>query len=199
MYGSGVIAGLPFRWLSAPCEADIGEDRLTLAGLADTDLFTDPRREKAPKLSAPAFVTPLAGDFVLGARVEVDFASAFDGGGLVAYADEGRWAKLAFECSPEIEPGIVSVVTHGVSDDCNSWPVTAGHTWLRVARIGGALAFHASDDGARWRLVRHFALDPGDSVDAGFIAQAPHGPACEVRFTEIRLERRTLADIRSGD
>ena len=182
-----------------PCEADVAEDRLTLGGLPNTDLFTDPRGEKPPKSGAPAFVTPLAGDFVLGARVEVDFASSFDGGGLVAYANDGLYAKLCFECSPELAPGIVSVVTRGVSDDCNSWEVEPGRpAWLRIARIGGAFAFHASDDGERWRFVRHFGLDTGPVVDVGFLAQAPHGEACEVRFTEIELERRTLADLRDG-
>lgn len=193
-----MIAGLAFRWLGQPCEAEVGADALALGGLPHTDLFVDPQGAKPPKLGAPAFVTPLAGDFVLAARLEVDFASRFDGGGLLAYAGEGRWAKLCFECSPAIEPGIVSVVTRGRSDDCNSWPVSDGHARLRIARIGGAFAFHAAADGGPWRLVRHFPLEPGEVVDAGFLAQSPYGEGCAVRFTEIRLERVTLADIRAG-
>jgi regulation of enolase protein 1 (concanavalin A-like superfamily) len=193
-----VIAGLSYRWLGDPCGADAAGDRLTLAGRADTDFFVDPRGTREPRLSAPALVTAVAGDFVLVARVEVDFAAAFDGGGLLAHVDGARWGKLCFECSPEIEPGIVSVVTRGLSDDCNSWPLTGGHAWLRIARIGGAFAFHAREDGGPWRLVRHFSLEPGESVDAGFVAQSPHGAGCEVRFTEIGLERTTLADIRAG-
>jgi uncharacterized protein len=194
-----VIAGLAYRWLGSPCEADLGEDRVTLAAAARTDLFVDPRGERPPVLSAPALVTPLGGDFVLGARVEVDFAGSFDAGGLIVHAQEGLWAKLCFECTPRLEPTVVSVVTRGVSDDCTSFPIDAGHMWLRIARTGPALAFHASPDGTRWHLVRHFALDGRDVLDAGFLAQSPVGEGCTARLTAIRLERRTLGDLRGGE
>ena len=69
-----------------------------------------------------------------------------------------RWVKLALERSPQGEAMIVSVVTRGLSDDANGRVVTGDGVWLRVSRIGAACALHASDDGVRWELVRHFAL-----------------------------------------
>ena len=58
------------------------------------------------------------------------------------------WAKLCFEYSPQREPMVVSVVTRGLSDDCNSFVVDGATVWLRIARVGSAFAFHASTDGA---------------------------------------------------
>jgi regulation of enolase protein 1 (concanavalin A-like superfamily) len=113
-------------------------------------------------------------------------------------AGDHVWAKLALERSPQGEAMVVSVVTRGVSDDANG-AVVAGHTvWLRVARIGGACALHASPDGERWDLVRHFALGAPDALAAGFLAQSPSGEGCTATFDEIRFAARTLADLRDG-
>ena len=112
--------------------------------------------------------------------------------------DERTWAKLALELSPQGEPMVVSVVTRGTSDDCNSRVVAGNSLWLRIARIGAAHAFHASSDGERWDLVRHFSLDE-PQLELGFEAQSPTGEGCRAVFSDVRLEARTLADLRSGD
>jgi regulation of enolase protein 1 (concanavalin A-like superfamily) len=92
----------------------------------------------------------------------------------------------------------VSVVTRGVSDDCNSMVVDGREVRLRVARVGPAVAFHASVDGERWNFVRFFALDGPDNLAVGFLAQSPTGEGCTVSFTEIAYEAARLADLRSG-
>jgi regulation of enolase protein 1 (concanavalin A-like superfamily) len=92
---------------------------------------------------------------------------------------------------------IVSVVTRGLSDDCNSTVVSGDAVWLRVAGVGDAFAFHASADGERWDFVRHFALD-GDPRP-GFLAQSPTGEGLVATFSEIRLEPVRLRDLRSGE
>lgn len=139
------------------------------------------------------------GDFLFSARVAVEFGASFDAGVLVLWRDERTWAKLCFEFSPEGRPMVVSVVTRGVSDDANAFVVDGPEVWLRIARIGDEFAFHASTDGRRWELVRHFALDgPGD-LHVGFEAQSPTGEGCEVTFTDIRFDRRRLDDLRGGD
>jgi regulation of enolase protein 1 (concanavalin A-like superfamily) len=117
---------------------------------------------------------------------------------LALWADEDNWAKLCLEYSPRGEPMVVSVVTRGLSDDCNSAVVDGSVTWLRMSRIGQAYAFHSSADGQEWHLVRHFALASGESPEVGFQAQSPTGDGCTARFDQIRFEARTLADIRSG-
>jgi regulation of enolase protein 1 (concanavalin A-like superfamily) len=92
---------------------------------------------------------------------------------------------------------IVSVVTRGVSDDCNSQAVEGNEAWLRIARRDSALAFHASREGERWELVRSFAL-PARDLDVGFSAQSPTGGGCTASFRELAYTNRRLADLRDG-
>jgi len=143
---------------------------LTIVTGARTDFFVDPVGGTV-LANAPAVVATVEGDFVLSARVSVAFASTFDAGALLVWAGERRWAKLAFELSPQRERMIVSVVTRDRSDDSNSTAVTGDTVGLRIARIGAAFAFHASVDGGRWDLVRHFHLP--DAPEVGFAAQSP--------------------------
>lgn len=172
-------------------------DPLRLVAGARTDWFVDPGGE-ASTLNAPAVLEPVRGDFILGARVEVDFAATFDAGALVLRHDDRTWAKLCFEYSPDGEPMVVSVVTHGVSDDCNSAVVEGNTIWLRVARIGRACAFHFSHDGSHWQFVRHFGLVEDDALEAGFLTQSPTGEGCTATFTEITFAAKTLASLRDG-
>jgi uncharacterized protein len=117
----------------------------------------------------------------------------------VLVAHERLWAKLFLELSPEGKPTVVSVVTRGVSDDCNSFVTERNDVWLRTARLGAAFAFHASTDGMHWELVRHFALAADSELQVGFLVQSPLGGGCTVRFDEIAFTQVRLEDIRSGD
>jgi regulation of enolase protein 1 (concanavalin A-like superfamily) len=190
---------MPLRWLSTPVRFEHGDTSIVIEAGPRTDWFVDPQGANEPVLNAPALVGQPVGDFLLCARVSAGLAATFDAGVLVLYARDASWAKLCLERSPDGRPTIVSVVTRGVSDDCNSRVVDAGHVWLRVARIGRAYAFHASTDGARWDLVRHFALEPVANAAVGFEAQSPIGDGCTATFEEIRFETRRLGDLRSGE
>ncbi len=92
---------------------------------------------------------------------------------------------------------IVSVVTRGVSDDCNSQTVEGGEVWLRLARANGVFAFHASRDGERWERLRFFAL-PVRDIAVGFVAQSPTGEGCAASFRDLAYANRRLADLRDG-
>jgi hypothetical protein len=162
-----------------------------------TDLFLDPAGAE-PVLDAPMLLGATDGDFVLSARVRARLRATFDAGALVLHAGDRTWAKLALERSPRGEAMIVSVVTRGVSDDANGAVVEGDGVFLRVARIGAICALHASGDGARWDLVRHFALEAPDGLAAGLLAQSPTGQGCTATFEELRFEARTLADLRDG-
>jgi regulation of enolase protein 1 (concanavalin A-like superfamily) len=191
---------MPLRWLNEPqsWSAPDGASLVVVAG-PRTDLFVDPQRSAEPKLDAPLLVGDPSGDFLLSARVTVDFAGTYDAGALLLYASDSVWAKLCFEYSPDREPMVVSVVTRGVSDDCNSFVVDGFSVWLRIARVGPAFAFHASTDGAGWSFVRHFALEPGAEPSVGFAAQSPKGDGCVVTFEQISYEPARLGDLRSGE
>jgi len=164
-----------------------------------TDLFVDPQGS-APVLNAPRSLSRAEGMFQLAAHVRVEFAETFDAGDLLVWFDERTWAKLCLEYSPAHVPMVVSVVTRDVSDDCNSFVVPGGEAWLRVSRVGPtAFAFHASLDGDRWELIRHFSLGDGSDPEVGFAVQSPLGEGCAATFTDVRRTAERLADIRSGD
>ncbi len=187
-----------FHWLGAPADAGLDDGALTIAAGARSDWFVDPGSAQVT-LNAPALISPLTGDFTLSARVEAAMQSTFDAGALVLWQDERTWAKLAFEFSPAGEAMVVSVVTRGESDDCNSMVVSSPEVWLRVAAIGGAHAFHASTNGRDWQFVRHFRLSAAGAAEVGFEAQSPFGPGCRARFSQIEHTERTLTDLRNGE
>jgi uncharacterized protein len=190
---------VPLRWFGRPRSWSVPDDAsLHVTAGPRSDWFADPQLASEPVLNAPALVGDFHGDFLLSARVTVDFHATYDAGVLVLYSGDDLWAKLCFEYSPSREPMVVSVVTRGVSDDCNSFVVDGSSVWLRVARIRAAFAFHASTDGSTWRFVRHFALDPNREPSLGFAAQSPTGDGCAVRFERIAFEPARLADLRSG-
>jgi regulation of enolase protein 1 (concanavalin A-like superfamily) len=162
-----------------------------------TDLFVDPATG-ATTLNAPRLLLPMvAGDFQLAARVEVAFAATFDAGVLLLWAGDNHWAKLCFEPSPQREPMVVSVVTRGVSDDANGFTVTGSAVWLRVSRINGAFAYHASTDGTQWTFVRQFALGDGPP-EVGLEVQSPTGNGVTATFTRVSFTQRSLTDLRDG-
>ena len=194
------IESLPLEliWQPEAVAFATGESSLWAEAGAHTDLFVDPG-SGVEALNAPRLLGPVVGDFTLAARVSVDFLSTFDAGVLLLFAHERGWAKLCFELSPEGKPAVVSVVTRGVSDDCNSFTTDRAEVWLRIARLGTAFAFHARADGTRWELVRHFALDIDTELRAGFLVQSPRGRGCTARFENIAFAPVRLTDIRSGD
>jgi regulation of enolase protein 1 (concanavalin A-like superfamily) len=172
---------------------------VSAGALPHSDVFVDPGSGE-PTLNASTLLgTPPSGDFRFSARVTVGFRATFDAGVLLLWVDEQNWAKLCFEVAPSGERMAVSVVCRGVADDANAFVVEGATVWLRVSRIGGAFAFHASTDGRAWRFVRHFAL-AGDATAArlGLEVQSPTGDGCDVRFEELRFEQERLADLRDG-
>ena len=193
------IGSLPLElsWQPEPVAFETGERSLRAEAGAQTDLFVDPG-SGAAHLNAPRLLGPVLGDFTLAARVSVDFQSTFDAGVLLLLANERAWAKLCLELSPDGKSTVVSVVTRGVSDDCNSFATESNDVRLRIARLGAAFAFHASTDGTRWELVRHFALDADRELQVGFLVQSPRGRGCAARFDDITFVPCRLEDIRSG-
>lgn len=195
------IPSLPpvFTWLVQPQSWQAGERSLELSAGPRCDLYSDPGGTISAGLELPPMLlAELPGDFALSARVQVEFAAAYDAGVLVLYRDEGSWAKLCFERSPQGQPMVVSVVNRGLSDDCNHFDVAGNRAWLRVVRGGDSFAFHASLDGRAWSFVRSFALDDPAGLSVGFEAQSPTGEGCRVSFDEIRLETGPQTDLRCG-
>lgn len=194
------VDGLPeLAWSHTEGQAHVSDGVLTMVSAAEVDWINhatdgDPSRQDATSLG----FTP-AGDFQFSARVQVPGPrTTFDAGVLTLWVDAHSWAKLCFEYSPQGTAMVVSVVTNGYSDDVNSWEVDGDAVHLRISRIGPAYAFHSSSDGSRWDFVRLFRLGSPAPVTVGLMAQAPTGPTCTVRFSDITLTHTTLAGLRDG-
>ena len=202
MSSSGRLAIEPLpsrlRWLNPPLAWHTGDRSLELSAGPATDLFVDPAGG-APALNAPALVGEVEGDFLFSARVRPEQAATFDAGVLLLYRNDTSWAKLCLERSPQGEPTVVSVVTRGVSDDCNSFPVAGGEIALRIAHLGDCFAFHAAGGDGFWHLVRYFSLGGVGPLEIGFLAQSPTGEGCRARFEEIVFEKRRLGELRNGE
>lgn len=183
----------PVAWQVAP------GDVLNITAGPKTDLFIDPAGTLSLDNAPVALFTPGDENFILSAKVKVGFGSAFDAGVLQIRVQADIWAKLCFEFSPQGQPMIVSVVTHGVSDDCNSTIIAGNEVFLRVARQASTFAFHYSLDGRLWHLVRYFSLGPLNQMQAGFSAQSPTGEQCRAEFSEISYRTGIIKDIRSGE
>jgi uncharacterized protein len=197
------LPNLPFPLEPAgtpPPRCRILHGALILAAAAGTDLFVDPAGPGDAGLPDAGRLVglPPAGDFTLAARVSVEFGSVYDAGVLLVHAAERQWAKVCFEYSPQRRPTLVTVVTRGTSDDCNSDEVAGGTVWLRITRSGAAWAFHASFDGTWWRLLRYFALDPAEPARVGFLAQSPTGPGCAATFDQIAFRSGAPENLRDG-
>ncbi|MCG5450390.1 DUF1349 domain-containing protein [Micromonospora hortensis] len=208
------VPGVPFPLAPSSAElwrVDEAAGTVAVEAQPHTDIFIDPSTGSAEAagtttvsagstLNAATLLGDLpTGDFQFSARVTVGFAATFDAGVLLLWLDERRWAKLCFEFSPAGDPMIVSVICRGVADDANAFVVPDRSVWLRVSRVDGVYAYHASVDGETWQLIRVFLLDPATSRDRiGFAGQSPTGAGCGVTFDEITFRAERLGDLRDG-
>jgi regulation of enolase protein 1 (concanavalin A-like superfamily) len=177
--------------------AEVGASSIAFSAGPRSDLFTDPAGGE-PQANAPLALGRPSGDFQLKARVSAPLAATFDASALIVWASPTAWGKLALERSPQGDSTIVSVVTRGVSDDANAFTVPSAAAWLRIARSGEAIAFHASVDGRWWSLIRSFTFPGAGGASAGFLVQSPTGDGLDGRFDEVQWSAGALADLRDG-
>ena len=193
-----------FKWLNES-EAEYKDGVLKVYAPGHTDYFNSPVKENGafPELTAnaPLFYTEVTGDFVFRAKGELEFVSTYDAAALLVYENENVWAKLALENSdmPCKKPAVVSVVTNRISDDCNGPIRDANNVWFQISRVDDCFAFHYSNDGVEYNMVRVFILPVGKTVKVGFEAQSPMGEGGYRYYSEISLENRRVANIRAGE
>ncbi|KRB36822.1 DUF1349 domain-containing protein [Microbacterium sp. Root180] len=194
------VEGLPdLEWIvNGDATEVLPGGRLQITAASGTDWTNDAMGGAQQHRAALGFVAPEA--FALSARVLVEEPrTTFDAGVLAIWGDADHWAKLCFERSPLGESMVVSVVTNGWSDDCNSTVVEGPSVHLRLSRLDRRTwAFHSSGEGTRWDFVRLFRLEWDGPVHAGFLAQAPTGESCRAVFDDIRFVPQPPSDLRGG-
>ncbi len=193
------LIGIPgaLTWQNPPAQWKITNgDTLSITGGKGTNWFASPMGNGQSDNSPRLLVRP-ADDFVLSAKVTVDFHSQWDAGALVLYVNDALWAKLCFEMTVEKHPAIVSVVTRNLSDDNNSIAIQGSSVYLKVAKAGQAIFFYASEDGEKWTIIRAFSLGANPDLRIGFSSQSPIGEGCTSVFSEIHYLPKKV-DLWSG-
>jgi regulation of enolase protein 1 (concanavalin A-like superfamily) len=191
------IPGIPgtLNWQNTARTWNIdSKNVLTISSNPKTDWFVDPFDGTVAK-SAPILLFTPDPDYVLSARVTVKFATKWDAGALMVWGDDHHWAKLSFELSPDGKPTLVTVVTRGLSDDCNSVQLSADSVYLRIAKSGTTYVFYFSTNGQSWQILRTFSLDTELPVRVGFESQSPAGPGAVAKFSAITYDPHRISNI----
>ena len=191
------IPGLPgpLTWQNTPRAWNIdSKNVLTISSNPKTDWFVDPFDGTVAKTAPILLFTP-GPDYVLSARVTVQFTTKWDAGALMLWGDDHHWAKLSYEFSPDQKPTLVTVVTRGLSDDCNSLSLTGDSVYLRIAKSGNTYVFYFATDGKNWQILRTFSLDTDLPIRAGFESQSPEGSGAVAKFSAITYDPHRVGNI----
>ncbi|MEP6882845.1 MAG: DUF1349 domain-containing protein, partial [Dokdonella sp.] len=124
-----------FQWHIEPAawKSEIDGPVVVSSG-ARNDYFHDPATG-AQVASAPCALMDIdEPSFIFSSEVLLSASETFDARVLFVRASTDLWAKFCLELSPTHQPTIVSVVTRGVFDDCNSIALESAHVHLRVAK-----------------------------------------------------------------
>lgn len=190
-----------WKWLNESSKIEAGNEFVIYAP-EKTDWFNNPVPENgelsAPVANAPFLYTEVEGDFVFRAKVRPNFKSVYDACALMVIQDEKLWAKAAFEKSDFGTTAAVCVVTNGISDDANGCNIEQDEVWLQIVRVGDVFCTHYSLDGETFYMVRLFHLPVEKRVKVGVEAQSPAGEGGLRFYTDISIEKKTVANLRAG-
>jgi regulation of enolase protein 1 (concanavalin A-like superfamily) len=194
------VSSIPkiLQWDNRPKDFYFDNTSLTITAGEKTDMFRDPNvtynTDNAPKLLFEA-----DSNFVFVASVQHKFESKWDGGALVIKQDSLNWVKLCFEKDYTGARRVVSVVTKGISDDCNSVELNSDKIFFKIAKADNVITLYYSATGKNWFLVRHFTFDATKKLKVGFLAQSPTGKECKVQFSNLSYTAKKIKDPYIGE
>lgn len=193
-----VAIPFPLSWANEPLRFNTNGGNLSITAGPKTDMFRDPNvtynTDNAPKLMFQPDE-----DFVFSAAIRHAFRSKWDGGALVFMADSVNWVKFCYEKDYTGAKRVVSVVTKGISDDCNSVSYKRKKVYFKVAKAGPVLTLYVSKNGRQWLLVRHLQFPVASGPRVGFLAQSPTGTENTVVFSNIHYEKKRISDPYTGE
>ena len=194
------IAGIDkwLKWENRPNKYQFNKSSITIYSGEKTDMFRDPNvtynTDNAPKLLFKADT-----NFIFSAAIEHAFKSKWDGGALVIKSDSLNWIKTCFEKDYTGARRIVTVVTKGISDDCNSVELHSNKVYFKIAKADNVITIYYSENGLKWFLIRHFTFDAIGDLKIGFLAQSPTGKDCKVTFSNINYKKKKIKDPYLGE
>src|SRR5579863_7995151 len=123
----------PLSWENTPIQYHWDSTQLLIESDGKTDMFRDPNvtynTDNAPKL---LFVAD--SNFILTDSIHHNFSSKWDGDAIVLKTDSLNWIKFCFEKDYTGQHRVVSVVTKGISDDCNSVPISGDKVYYKICK-----------------------------------------------------------------
>lgn len=186
------------KWENKPNKFQFNKSSITIYSGEKTDMFRDPNvtynTDNAPKLLFKADT-----NFIFSAAIEHAFKSKWDGGALVIKSDSLNWIKTCFEKDYTGARRIVTVVTKGISDDCNSVELQSNKVYFKIAKADNVITIYYSENGLKWFLIRHFTFDAIGDLKIGFLAQSPTGKDCKVTFSNINYKKKKIKDPYLGE
>lgn len=177
-----------------PVDYTIEKDRISITAAGKINLFNSPSG-KSKVVNAPLILFEPEGDFTISAKVTGRLKSIYDVAALVVYQDDDCWVKFCYENSVSLRPIIVSVVTRGFSDDCNSMPA-GDYAYMAVVKKGPEYSFFYSSDNKEWLMVRNFNLETKGKIKVGFGAHGSRGDGFTGVFSEIKYLPQAFDDMR---
>lgn len=192
-----------FKWLNQS-RVHFEADRVAMYAPAVSDFFCNNGAISEEGITpeslhnAPFFYTEIEGDFVMKALVSHAFKDTYDSATLMVMQNLDVWAKACFEKTDFGAHAVVSVVTNHTSDDANGCNIQGEEVWLQITRVGNSFAFHYSEDGKNFYMMRFFNLPVDGTIKAGLEAQAPQGDGGERYFDHLSIEKKTVKNIRMG-
>lgn len=199
----GTINYADWKWLNESQIINAGEE-IVIYAPAKTDWFNNPIPEangeySKPVANAPFYYTDVEGDFVFSVKVRPNHKYVYDACAIMVIEDEMVWAKAAFEKSDFGTNAAVCVATNQISDDANGCNIEQDYVWLKVCRVGNVFSSHYSLDGKTYNMVRLFTLPAKKSIKVGIEAQSPAGEGGLRYYSDMKLELRTVENLRSGE
>lgn len=186
---------MDFQFMNKPAGFECHDNVIIMKAGSGTNLFNDMCSDYR-SADFPFYYVLQKGDFVIRCRISPEFKACYDLGSIIVYDNQSKWIKFAFENSDSGHPAMVSVVTDGVSDDCNGEKIYEDGIWMQIIRRGSNFSLHYSKDKTVWTLVRIFHLDMNAEVKLGISAQSPTGDSCTVRFEGLEITENTYSNIR---
>lgn len=192
-----------FQWINESRLEDQGE-RLGVYAPPQTDYFcnngTIGEDGITPEslCNAPFLYREIEGDFVFRVKVSHDFLDTYDSSSIMLMAEQDIWAKACFEMTDFGTHAVVSVVTVHTSDDANGCNLDSNSVWLQAVRVGDSFAFHYSEDGEHYYMIRFFHLPADRKIKVGLLAQAPLGGGGMRWYSNLTIEQKTVKNIRVG-
>ncbi len=191
-----------FKWINES-SIQIDGDNVVIDAPGHTDWFNNPIPNEdgtfeTPVANAPFFYIDVDGDFSFSCKVTPNHESVYDACAIMCIEDENLWLKAAFEKTDFGTKAAVCVATNKISDDANGANIDTPYVWLKVCRVGNVFSSHYSLDGITYNMVRLFNLPAKSVIKVGLEAQSPAGEGGRREFTDIKLEKITVKNLRAG-